>query len=342
MKTQPENEQEHGEPDRASVSNRPGSPSDSSASTADHPSATVPVENRYIHWSKPIPQLRKPTLILAFGGWNDAGSAATAAAQHLIAQWNCTEIADIDPETFYDFTSTRPIVQLDKQKQRYIKWPSNGVTVAQLPQAKTDVVVILGVEPQLKWRTFSEQLLIIAKELQVSNVITLGALLAEVPHSRPIEIYGTADNESLRKKFNLLPSTYEGPTGIVGILTNAYRDAGYPTISFWAAVPSYIPGTPSPKAALALVSRASAMVGAPVATVDLERAATAHEREISQLAEKDEGTSEYVRRLERAWDIAQANREAKTEAPESAPLEDDPTTLVAEVEEYLRDKETDD
>lgn len=297
-------------------------------------------EIRHIRWSNPVPQLKKATLIVAFEGWNDAGSAATMAANHLSKHWSCKTVADIDPEQFYNFTSTRPVVQ---QPNRTLKWPSNEFKVARLPQGRTDVVLLIGVEPQLRWRTFCDKIIATAEILNTDSVVTLGSLLAEVPHSRPVEVYGTADNKTLRTTYELSPSTYEGPTGIVGVLAAACREAGYPTASFWSAVPSYTPGTPYPKAALALVNRAAAAVGTSMATVDLERIAFVYEREITQLMEKDEETSEYVQRLEQAWDDAkgstlQINETDESEADANDPvLENDPTTLLTEVEEFLRD-----
>lgn len=315
---------------------------ESETNTPEDTSIALP-EIQHIRWLDPVPQLKKATLIVAFEGWNDAGSAATIAANHLSKHWSCTTVADIDPEQFYNFTSTRPVVQIDKQPQRILKWPSNKFKVARLPHGRTDVVLLIGVEPQLRWRTFCDQIIATAEVLNTDSVVTLGSLLAEVPHSRPVEVYGTADNKTLRTTYELSPSTYEGPTGIVGVLAAACREAGYPTASFWSAVPSYTPGTPYPKAALALVNRAAAVMGTSMATVDLERTAFVYEREITQLMEKDEETSEYVKRLEQAWDdlkgsALQINETDEAEADANDPvLENDPTTLLTEVEEFLRD-----
>lgn len=319
---------------------------ESETDTPEDTSVVLP-EIQHILWLKPGPQLKKATLIVAFEGWNDAGSAATMAANHLSKHWNCKTVANIDPEQFYNFTSTRPIVRFDKQPKRTLKWPSNEFKVARLPHGRTDVILLIGVEPQLRWRTFCDQIIATAEVFNTDSVVTLGSLLAEVPHSRPVEVYGTADNKTLRTTYELSPSTYEGPTGIVGVLAAACREAGYPTVSFWSAVPSYTPGTPYPKAALALVNRAAAVVGTSMATVDLERTAFMYEREITQLMEKDEETSEYVKRLEQAWDDAkgstlQISETDESEADANDPvLENDPTTLLTEVEEFLRDTEED-
>ena len=305
-------------------------------------SAIEPATIEHVRWSEPIPQLRNPTLITAFEGWNDAGDAATMAAKHLIVRWGCKTVAEIDPEFFYDFTTTRPTVRLgkqqgDKQQKRILRWPSNKMKVAQLPQAESDVVVLIGIEPQLRWRTFCDQVIAVADALGVKSVIALGALLAEVPHSRPVDVYGTTTDEILRTKLHLSKSTYEGPTGIVGVLTAACRDAGRSTASFWAAVPAYMPGAPSPKAALALVNRVCTLIGAPVTSVDLNRAAMAYEREIDKLVANDEDTVTYVSKLEQTWDADQSHHDALSCNDDQAPLENDPATLVAEVERFLRE-----
>ena len=293
--------------------------------------APVPIEPAHVHWSGPKPRLDHPTLIAAFEGWNDAGDAATTAASHLADRWGCEPVAEIDPEPFFDFTACRPVVHLDDSKVRQIDWPTNGVRVARLADPAIDAVVLIGTEPQLRWRTFTEQLVALAASLGVKRVVTLGALLAEVPHSRDVEVYGSAEDSELRAELDLTPSSYEGPTGIVGVLSSAFMTAGYPTASFWSAVPSYMPAAPSPKAALALVKRVCTVMRAPVPTADLERRAQTYDREITKIVAEDEETAEYVARLERAWD---AGRERSRR---QAPLSDDPDRLVAEVEQFLRD-----
>ena len=293
--------------------------------------AAMTPEPEHVRWSGPAPELDSPTLIAAFEGWNDAGDAATTAACHLAGRWGCEPVAEIDPEPFFDFTSSRPMVRLDDTKARHISWPSNELRVARLEPAGTDAVVLIGTEPQLRWRTFTHQLIALAETLRVQRVITLGALLAEVPHSRDVEVYGSSNDEALRAELDLTPSTYEGPTGIVGVLSAAFLEAGYPTASFWSAVPSYMPAAPSPKAALALVNRVCTVMRAPVPTSDLESQAQTYEREIAKIVAEDDETAEYVARLERAFD---ANRE---QARSEASLTDDPGKLVAEVEQFLRE-----
>ena len=293
--------------------------------------APVSIEPSHVRWSGPKPQLERPTLIAAFEGWNDAGDAATTAASHLAGRWGCEAVAEIDPEPFFDFTASRPIVGLDDSKARHITWPVNEVRVARLADPGIDAVVLIGTEPQLRWRTFTEQLIALAGSLGVTRVVTLGALLAEVPHSRDVEVYGSADDDELRVELDLTPSTYEGPTGIVGVMSSAFLTAGYPTASFWSAVPSYMPAAPSPKAALALVNRVCAVMGAPVTTFDLEQRAKTYEQEITKIVAEDEETAEYVDRLEKAWDSSREQSRPRT------PLSDDPDRLVAEVEQFLRD-----
>ncbi|MFQ5558411.1 MAG: PAC2 family protein [Acidimicrobiales bacterium] len=280
-------------------------------------------------WSGDRPRLRRPVLVTAFEGWNDAGDAASIAAVHLADRWDARPVAEIDPEPFYDFGTTRPLVQLDDDGHRLLVWPTNQFRAGRLAATNRDVVVLVGLEPQLRWRAFCTSILAVARALDVERVITLGALLADVPHARPVEVYATTDDPSLMEELDLRPSSYEGPTGIVGVLSAAARSAGFPTASFWAAVPSYVPGSPSPKAALALVERVSAAVGTTVPTTDLEIAAATYERQVGELVAEDDDTAEYVAGLEEAWDAAATKGR----------LHADPGTLVAEVERFLRDNE---
>jgi len=284
----------------------------------------------YVRWQSDASQLRNPVLIAAFEGWNDAGNAATLAAGHIADRLDAEPFAEIDPEPFYDFSTTRPTVQLDENQARSLVWPTNLFRCARVASADRDVIVLLGLEPQLRWRTFSQQIIDVAHRLDVGLVITLGALLADVPHSRPIEVYGTSDDPLVSSELELTPPTYEGPTGIVGILSAACRDAGLPTASIWSAVPSYVPAAPSPKAALALVEQICEVLGTSVYVTDLEIASAAYERQVSELVAEDEDTAEYVATLEEAWDSDEGDREI---------LPVDPDTLVAEVERFLRDND---
>ncbi|MEY2591477.1 MAG: hypothetical protein QOJ67_3461 [Acidimicrobiaceae bacterium] len=271
------------------------------------------------------PRLRRPVLIAAFEGWNDAGEAATFAARYLADQWGARPFATIDPEDFYDFTSTRPQVRLDDGQQREIVWPSNELSACSVPGADLDVIVLLGSEPQLRWRTFCSQIVEVAQAHEVRLAVTLGALLAEVPHSRPVSVIGTAYDPELVRRLDLRQSTYEGPTGIVGVLHDAFRQGGVPSASLWAAVPTYVPGAPSPKAALALIERTTELLAVPVQTTDLQIATAAYERQLDELVADDDDTAAYVAGLEQAAD----------ETPADA--EPDPARLIEEVERFLRD-----
>src|SRR3954468_15864440 len=223
------------------------------------------------------PTLRQPVLVAAFEGWNDAGEAATFAARFLAERWDAEPFATIDPEEFFDFTSTRPHVQLDDNEQREIVWPATTLSSTSVPGADLDVIFVVGSEPQLKWRTFCAQIVDVAQEHDARLVVTLGALLAEVAHTRPVSIVGTAYDAALVRRLGLTRSAYQGPTGIVGVLHDACRQADIPSASLWAAVPTYVPSAPSPKAALALVERMSELLAVPIATTDLEIASASHE-----------------------------------------------------------------
>jgi len=271
------------------------------------------------------PTALRPVLVAAFEGWNDAGDAATTALEHLIEQWGARRIATVDPEDFYDFTVTRPTVRIDDGgATRRIDWPTNDFWWAE-PEGSNGVVLLRGVEPQLRWRTFGAQVHEVATTLGCTTVLTLGALLAEVAHTRPTPVFGNADDPSLIERFGLVPSRYEGPTGIVGVLHAELAGTSIDSASLWAAVPSYVPAAPSPKAARALAERATEVIGAEVPLLELGFAATAYEHEISQLVDEDDSTADYVRQLEEQHD-------RETTAVQSA---DD---MVEEVERFLREQ----
>jgi proteasome assembly chaperone (PAC2) family protein len=255
----------------------------------------------HVRWTA-RPELVEPVVIAAFEGWNDAGDAATTAARYLAERWDADLVATIDPEEFLDFSVTRPQVRLDDDGQREIVWPTTDVFAASIPGGAGDALIVLGHEPQLRWRTFADQVSSIAVSSGARLVITLGALLAEVPHTRPTTIVGTAYEADEVSGVELRPSTYEGPTGIVGVLHDACRRAGLRSASLWATVPSYVPGAPSPKAALALIERTAAMLQTWVPTTDLEIASASYERQVSELVDADEETSTYVSSLEERHD----------------------------------------
>jgi proteasome assembly chaperone (PAC2) family protein len=278
----------------------------------------------HVRWTA-HPELREPVVIAAFEGWNDAGDAATTAARYLIDRWEAELVAEVDPEEFYDFTATRPQVSLDDEGRRQIDWPATEVYAATIPGADKDVVIIVGAEPQLRWRTYTDELTKIAAAQGARLCVTLGALLAEVPHTRPTPVVGTAYDTDVVAGLDLQPSGYEGPTGIVGVLHDAWRQAGLRSASLWATVPSYVPGAPSPKAALALIERTAAMLETWVATTDLEIASASYERQVSELVDADEETASYVSSLEERHD----------DHPGTLPSAE---TIAEEVERFLRDQ----
>jgi proteasome assembly chaperone (PAC2) family protein len=270
------------------------------------------------------PTLHQPVLVAAFEGWNDAGEAATFAARFLSERWDAEPFATIDPEEFFDFTSTRPHVQLDDDAQREIVWPTTTLSSASVPDSDLDIIFVVGSEPQLKWRTFCHEIVEVATEYEARLVVSLGALLAEIPHSRPVSVVGTAYEGELVRRMGLTQSAYQGPTGIVGVLHDAFRHADIPSASLWAAVPTYVPSAPSPKAALALVERISELLSVPLTTTELEIASASYERQIDELVADDDDTAAYVARLEEAAD-------------ELPPDEEFHGDLIAEVERFLRD-----
>jgi proteasome assembly chaperone (PAC2) family protein len=288
------------------------------------------------------PTLRRPVLVAAFEGWNDAADAATTAVKYLDERWSAREFAEIDPEEFYDFSSTRPQVRLVDGLTREIVWPANTFSAAGLPAARRDVVLALGTEPQLRWRTFCEQVLSIVRETGVELVLTLGALLADVPHTRPVQVTGTAADDELVSRLGLQRSRYEGPTGIVGVLHDALSRGGVPSASRWAAVPPYVAATPSPKAALALVQRTADLLSSPMVVTDLEIAAASYERQVSEVVEADDDVSAYVRQLEeRSPDEDDDELDDEDYATGEADFSevDLPSgdALAAELERFLRD-----
>ena len=247
-----------------------------------------------------IPQLRKPVAILAFNGWNDAGEAASGAISHLMNAWTIQEnlIAESDSEEFYDFQQIRPIVFIDNSEIRQLKWPKTNVYAVFTPNLDFDLVVVKGPEPSFKWHTFTNELLDLFDDLEVELVITLGALLADTPHTRPITVTGTSSNRDLAKRLGFEVSRYEGPTGILGVIQDFCQKRQLDAFSLWAALPHYAAGSPSPKATLALVEELGDFFDISIPVGDLPEAAKAWEIAVTQLAEEDSEISEYVRQLE--------------------------------------------
>ncbi|MEZ5274272.1 MAG: PAC2 family protein [Ilumatobacteraceae bacterium] len=294
------------------------------------------------------PQLRRPTLIAAFTGWNDAGDAASNSVKHLVESWGAQAMAEIDPEEFTDFATVRPHVRLDAARNRTIVWPTVGVWSASTPGG--DVVLVLGPEPALRWRLFSEQIVGIATDLGVGMVITLGALLADVPHTRPVHLIGTSTEQDVIDRFDLQRSRYEGPTGIVGVLQDACSRADIPSASLWAAVPAYASQVPSPKATLALVERVCEILGSPGPIARLQADAAAYDAKVTAFVADDSDLIGYVSRLESMADSGELDDDLDDEFDDDldegddAPLAAeavDPDELMAELEQFLRDQDAD-
>ena len=275
-----------------------------------------------------LPPLRDPILVAAFEGWNDAGDTATATLDHLIQLWAATPVAKLDCEDYYDMQVARPRVLREPTGERRIEWPETIVHLARDTPLGRDVLLVRGIEPSMRWITFTEELLGYAEEAGVSLVITLGGLLADVPHTRPIPILVTSHSPDIRQRFDLEPSTYEGPTGIVGILGEAAHGIDLATLSCWASVPAYAGGSPSPKATLALINRLEELLDTLIDHEELPEAARAWEHGVDELAASDEEIAEYVQLLEQAQDAS--------ELPEASG-----DAIAKEFERYLRRRDED-
>jgi predicted ATP-grasp superfamily ATP-dependent carboligase len=275
-----------------------------------------------------LPELVDPVLVAAFEGWNDAGDAASDAVAHLIRVWDAMPLAEIDPEDYYDYQVNRPTIAFDEEGVRRLTWPTTRIYVARLPLAARDVVLVHGIEPNMRWRQFTEEVLGLAAELGVTLSVTLGALLSDSPHSRPVPVTGTATDAGTALSLGVEPSHYEGPTGIVGVLQEACARRGLPAVSLWAAVPHYVAQAPSPKASLALVRRVEDLLDVPVPLGDLVEDARAWEIGVDELAADDEEVADYVRQLEEARDT--------TDLPEASG-----EAIAREFERYLRRRGTD-
>jgi proteasome assembly chaperone (PAC2) family protein len=252
-----------------------------------------------------VPALRSPVVIAAFEGWNDAAEAASGVVEHLMAVWDARVVAAIDPEDFYDFQVNRPIVGTDDAGMRGITWPSTQLAVASPKGALRDVILLRGIEPNMRWRQFCAELLVAARdELGAELVVTLGALLADTPHTRPIPVSGLTTEPEISDRMKLEQSTYEGPTGIVGVLQDACVRSDIPSVSFWAAVPHYVSQAPCPKASLALIGQLEDLLQISIPLGDLPEESRAWERGVDELAEEDEQIADYVRALEESRDTA--------------------------------------
>ena len=278
------------------------------------------------------PELRAPVMVCAFKGWNDAGEAATAALSYIRGSFEAREIASIDPEDFYDFTAVRPSVKLAGGTMREIEWPENSFSAAPVPGAEGDLVMLQGVEPSLRWRRFTEDVLTTARDLGVRMVITLGALLADVPHSRPVAINGITSDEALVDRLGFEPPRYEGPTGIVGVLQHVCAEAGLPAVSLWASVPHYVAASPNPKVALALVRAFEGTTGLAVDGGELESAADDYERQVTAAVASDPEVKAFVERLETQMD------EENAENPPDEGQLPSADTIASDFQRFLRQR----
>ncbi|MGH3935655.1 MAG: PAC2 family protein [Pseudonocardiaceae bacterium] len=271
-----------------------------------------------------LPQLTSPVLVAAFQGWNDAGDAASTAIEHLQLSWDATPLAELDPEDYYDFQVTRPTTKLVDGITRLVEWPTTRLSVCHPPGADYDVVLVHGIEPNMRWRSFCDELLSYVQDLGITTVVTLGALLADTPHTRPVPVTGSSYDAASAARFKLERSKYEGPTGIVGVFQDACVQAGVPAISFWAAVPHYVSAPPSPKATLALLHRVEEVLDLEVPLGALPEESEEWEATVSEMAEEDDEGASYVRALEERGDTDLTLREASGDA------------IAADFERYLR------
>jgi proteasome assembly chaperone (PAC2) family protein len=282
-----------------------------------------------------IPLLREPIMIMAFSGWNDAAEAASGAVEHLLSGWRDKNddalpelIANVESEDFYDFQVNRPVVSIDESEIRSITWPSTQVFGMVIPSMKRDLVIVTGVEPSMKWKSFTSDLLDLADDLEVSLIVSLGSLLADTPHTRPISVTGTGAHPSIANRLGVSVSKYEGPTGILGIIQDGCMRRGIDAISLWAAVPHYASNAPSPKATLALINTLEEFLDIKIPLSDLPEKADAWEREVNDLAAEDSEIADYVKALEESKDAA--------ELPDVSG-----DTIAREFERYLRRQQED-
>jgi proteasome assembly chaperone (PAC2) family protein len=282
-----------------------------------------------LQWEHRPDGLRAPALICAFKGWNDAADAASSAITYVGSALGAQRFATIDPEDFYDFQATRPRVKMVEGQTREIVWPAVELFEARVPRAPRDLILLTGSEPSFRWRTFCQLVVELAEVLGAQLVVTMGALLADVPHTRPISVTGLSSDQALVARLGLAPSSYEGPTGIVGILHAACQQAGLPSASLWAAVPHYIAATPNPKAALALVRKLEGLVGVAVDGSDLETASADYERQVNVAVQSDPDVQAFVERLE------QAASEEADESPTALPSGE---TIARDLQRFLRQR----
>ncbi len=274
------------------------------------------------------PTLRTPILITAFRGWNDGGQGASLAGGYLAKTWEAARFAEIESEGFFDFQATRPHVSLVEGQMRKVDWPDNAFYHAEIPGLERDAVLLLGIEPNLRWKTFTGLVAGLAQELGVELLVTLGSLLADVPHTRPSPVTGGATDPDLIERLGLQRSRYEGPTGIVGVLHDACQSADIPSVSLWAAVPHYVSLAPSPRAALALCERLGEILETEIDTAELGEASERYSEQVTEAVSSDEETAAYVAELEQRSDVL--DDEENIPSGES---------LAAELTRFLRERE---
>jgi proteasome assembly chaperone (PAC2) family protein len=279
-------------------------------------------------WESRPDGLRAPALVCAFSGWNDAGDAASAALTFIGESLGAERFARIDPEDFYDFQSTRPHIRFNEDRTREITWPGIEIFAARVPRAPRDLILVQGPEPSMRWRTFCQHIIDLAEALGTQLVVTMGALLADVPHTQPVMINGLASDDALVTKLGLVETTYEGPTGIVGVLHTACTEAGLPSASLWASVPHYVAAAPNPKAALALVRKIEGLVAVSVDATDLENATGEYERQVGLAVQSDPDVQAFVERLEQA-----AEQDTRPLGPGDLPSGD---ALASDFQRFLR------
>ena len=282
----------------------------------------------HVIWEGDPPELRSPVLVCAFAGWNDAASAASTALEAVASGLDSQVVARIDPEDFYDFQVNRPTIRLVDGRTRQVDWPANTLVAAQTTGAERDLVLLSGVEPNLRWRTYASAILDAAERLGVEMLVSLGALIADVAHSHPVPITGLATDEDLVERLNLSRSNYEGPTGIVGVLHDQCRERGISSASLWAAIPHYVAAVPNPKAALALLRRLEGITGIALEASELEDAMERFEGQIDRAVAANPEIQELVQRLE-------SQQEDELELPQDVPSGD---TLARDFQRFLRQR----
>ena len=282
----------------------------------------------HVIWEGDPPELRSPILVCAFAGWNDAASAASAALEAVASGLESEVAARLDPEEFYDFQVNRPTIRLVDGRTREVDWPANTMVTAKATGAERDLVLLSGIEPNLRWRTYSAAILDAAQRLGVEMLVSLGALIADVAHTRPVPITGLATDDELVERLNLSRSNYEGPTGIVGVLHDQCRERGISSASLWAAIPHYVAAVPNPKAALALVRRLEAVTGIALEASELEDAMERFEGQIDRAVAANPEIQELVQRLE-------SQQVDELELPQDMPSGD---TLARDFQRFLRQR----